>query len=94
MHHRTIFFSILGVALPIPTQPKDPAPPIYLPASELPPGTQLDEDSVATALGYVAMLVQTLAGYLGQVLPYPVTCAGSRSAIKDPISVIQGPIRV
>lgn len=94
MHHRTILFSILSIALPIPTQPKDPAPPLHLPASELPPGTHLDEESVATALGYVAMVVQVLAAQLGRVLPYPLTCSGSRSAVKDPISVMQGPTRV
>lgn len=94
MHHRSILFSILSVALPIPTQPKDPAPPLHLPASELPPGTHLDEDSVATALGFVAMVVQTLAGYLDKALPYPLTPSGSRSVVKDPISVMQGPTRM
>jgi len=53
----------------------------------------VDERSTATALGYVAMVVQILGnlGGTGGGLAYPVTCAGSRSLVKDVVSVMQGP---
>lgn len=91
---RSLLFSILDVPLPIPTNPKEPAPPLHLPPSELPPGMVFDEETVATALGYAAMVVSRLAVYLGRPLPYPLTCAGSRSLVKDPISVMHGPTRM
>jgi hypothetical protein len=56
---------------------------------------KVDEKSTAAALGYVALLVQVLGG-LSEVrkeggLSYPITCAGSRSLVKDTVSVMQGP---
>ena len=81
-----LLFGILDVALPIPLSASDPAPP-----SSLPSLPELTDDSVATALGHVAHAVQLIAAYIGQMLPYPITSAGSRSNIKDPISVMMGP---
>jgi len=51
----------------------------------------INGNAVATALGYVAQLVQLIAAYLGKTLIYPVTCVGSRSFIKDGISAMVGP---
>ncbi|TBU58827.1 UV radiation resistance protein and autophagy-related subunit 14-domain-containing protein [Dichomitus squalens] len=81
-----LLFSILNVPLPIPVAATDPAPPLSLPASK-----DVTEDSVATALGFAAQLVQLLAAYMGHRLLYPVTCVGSRSMIKDGISAMVGP---
>lgn len=81
--------------MPIPSG-KDPAPPITLPPSNLPEGVKVDEKTLAAALGYVAMVVHIL-GILGGTGPgagglvYPVTCAGSRSLVRDVVSVMQGP---
>lgn len=89
----SLLYSILNVPLPIPTGPKDPAPPLSLPASMLPDGVRIDERTTAAALGYAALVVQIL-GNLGGVqggLPYPITGAGSRSLVKDIVSVMQGP---
>ncbi|WVR05005.1 hypothetical protein IAU60_002017 [Kwoniella sp. DSM 27419] len=82
-----LLYTILGVPLPIPLGPKDPAPPLSVPAHKV------DEKSTAAALGYVAMLVQIL-GNLGGAsggLPYMITCAGSRSTVRDGTGVMQGP---
>lgn len=105
----TLLFSILEVPLPIPVGPKDPAPPLVLPSSSIPEEgrskvDKVDERSTATALGYVAMVLQVLGvligwggiagasgGGGGGGLPYPVTCAGSRSLVRDVVSVMQGP---
>ena len=81
-----LLFSILNVPLPIPVAATDPAPPLSLPAFK-----EVTEDSVATAFGYAAQLVQLLAAYTGHRLVYPVTCVGSRSMIKDGISAMVGP---
>ncbi len=81
-----LLFTILDVPLPIPSGPTEPAPPLSVPSRK-----DVTEDSVATALGYAAQLVQLLAAYLGQRLVYPVTCVGSRSVIKDGISAMVGP---
>jgi UV radiation resistance-associated gene protein len=51
----------------------------------------VNEDSVATALGYAALVVQMTAAYLCQRLMYPITYVGSRSLVKDPISAMVGP---
>lgn len=51
----------------------------------------MNEDSVATALGYAALVVQMTAAYLCQRLMYPITYVGSRSLVKDPISAMVGP---
>ncbi|WVQ89204.1 hypothetical protein IAS59_002951 [Cryptococcus gattii] len=82
-----LLYTILGVPLPIPSSAKDPAPPISL------PDHKVDERTTAAALGYAAMVVQILGSLRGQAgtLPYPITCAGSKSAVKDVVSVMQGP---
>ncbi|WVN89043.1 uncharacterized protein L203_104259 [Cryptococcus depauperatus CBS 7841] len=82
-----LLYTILDIPLPIPATPNDPAPPIMLPAHKV------DERTTAAALGYVAMVVQILGNIGGQAggLAFPVTCAGSRSVVKDVASVMQGP---
>ncbi|KZT22111.1 hypothetical protein NEOLEDRAFT_1098260 [Neolentinus lepideus HHB14362 ss-1] len=81
-----LLYAILGVPLPIPTGTTDPAPPLSLPSRK-----DVNEDTVATALGYAAQVVQLLAAYLGKRLVYPVTCIGSRSLVRDGISTMVGP---
>lgn len=81
-----LLFGILGVPLPIPTSATDPAPPLLLQAYK-----DVNEESVATALAYAALVVQLLATYLGKVLVYPITFCGSRSMIRDGISAMVGP---
>ena len=81
-----LLFTILDVPLPIPLTPNDPAPPWVLPNHK-----EVTEEAVATALGYTAQVLQILAGYLGKILVYPVTCIGSRSLIRDGISSMVGP---
>lgn len=88
----SLLYTILDVPLPIPAGPKDPAPPPSVPANLLPDGVvKVDEESTATALGYAAMVVQLLGTVTDRQVPYPVTCAGSRSVVKDLVSVMQGP---
>ncbi|OCF40155.1 hypothetical protein I317_06044 [Kwoniella heveanensis CBS 569] len=82
-----LLYTILNVPLPIPIGPKDPAPPLSVPEFKV------DERTTAAALGYVALLVQIL-GHLGGAaggLPYVITCAGSKSAVRDGTGVMQGP---
>ncbi|KAH9043820.1 hypothetical protein EDB85DRAFT_2138507 [Lactarius pseudohatsudake] len=81
-----LLFSVLGVPLPIPIGATDPAPPLLLPAYK-----DVNEETVATALAYAALVVQLLATYLGKVLVYPITFCGSRSMIRDGISAMVGP---
>lgn len=83
----SLLYSILNVPLPIPIGPKDPAPPVSI------TGVKVDERTNAAALGYVALVVQILGNLTGSAggLPYPVTCAGSRSLVKDVVSVMHGP---
>jgi hypothetical protein len=81
-----LLYTILNVPLPIPLSSADPAPPLSLTSHK-----EVTEDAVATALGYVAQVVQLLAAYLRKGLIYPVTCIGSRSLIKDGISAMIGP---
>lgn len=64
----------------------DPAPPLTLSEHQ-----DVNEEAVATALGYVAQVVQMLAACTGKSLTYPVTCIGSRSLIRDGISAMVGP---
>ena len=89
----TLLYSILSVPLPIPTDPKSPAPPANIASNLLPSGIKVDEETTATALGMVAMCVQRLGEITGEDLLYPVTCLGSRSLVRDNISVITGPRR-
>ena len=81
-----LLYTILDVPLPIPLNPTDPAPPLTMSEHK-----DVTEDAVATALGYVAQVLQILAAYIGQNLIYPVTCIGSRSLIRDGISAMVGP---
>jgi UV radiation resistance-associated gene protein len=81
-----LLFTILDIPLPIPLSSTDPAPPLSLPSYR-----EENEESVATALGYAAHLVQLLAAYLGKGLIYPITFIGSRSLIRDGISTMVGP---
>ena len=81
-----LLFTILSVSLPIPILPSDPAPPLTLSEHK-----SVTEEAVAAALGYVAQVIQLLAAYMGRCLVYPVTCVGSRSFIRDPISAMVGP---
>ena len=81
-----LLFTILDVPLPIPMAANEPAPPLTMPTHK-----DITEDVVATALGYVAELLQLVAAYLGQRLVYPVVYIGSRSLIKDDISAMTGP---
>ena len=81
-----LLFSILSVPLPIPVSSTDPAPPLSMSGHP-----EVNEDSVATALGYSALLVHLTAAYLCKGLIYPITYVGSRSLIKDPISAMVGP---
>ena len=81
-----LLFSILDVPLPIPPGATDPAPPLSLQAYK-----EVNEEGVATALGYAAFVVQLLATYLDKTLVYPITFCGSRSMIRDGISAMVGP---
>ncbi|KAI9512281.1 hypothetical protein F5148DRAFT_1163753 [Russula earlei] len=81
-----LLFSILSVPLPIPLGVTDPAPPLSVPAYK-----EVNEESVATALGFAAFVVQLLASYLDRILVYPITFCGSRSMIRDGISAMVGP---
>ncbi|KAI0307500.1 hypothetical protein B0F90DRAFT_17268 [Multifurca ochricompacta] len=65
-----LLFGILNVPLPIPLGATDPAPPLSLPTYK-----EVNEESVATALAYAALVVQLLAMYLGKMLVYPITFA-------------------
>ena len=81
-----LLYTILGVPLPIPVSQNEPAPPLSMPTQK-----NVTEDGVATALGYVAQVVQLIAAYLGKGLVYPVVCIGSKSLIRDNISAMVGP---
>ncbi|KAI1464186.1 UV radiation resistance protein and autophagy-related subunit 14-domain-containing protein [Daldinia caldariorum] len=67
-------FSICGV--PLPNTDYDPT------------SSSSAEDSLSAALGYVAHLAHLLQFYLGVPLPYPVRPLGSRSAVRDDISLL------
>jgi hypothetical protein len=54
---------------------------------------QISEDAISAALGYVAQLVNALQFYLGVAIPYPITPFGSRSSIRDDISMLPDPQR-
>lgn len=51
------------------------------------------EDALSAALGHVALLTNALQYYLGVPLPYPITPFGSRSTIRDDISLLPDPHR-
>ncbi|KAK0208034.1 UV radiation resistance protein and autophagy-related subunit 14-domain-containing protein [Desarmillaria ectypa] len=81
-----LLYTVLDVPLPIPFSSSDPGPPLFLASHN-----DVNDDTVATALGYAAQLVQFIAVYLGKGLVYPVTFVGSRSLIRDGISAMVGP---
>ncbi|KAK4505198.1 hypothetical protein PRZ48_003161 [Zasmidium cellare] len=60
---------------------------LHLPNSE-----DLDSEApetISAALGFVAHVLQMLAFYLAQSLPYPVSPLGSASTVYDPISILK-----
>lgn len=65
---------------------------IPLPNSEIGPvaSGNLSEDAVSAGLGYVATLANALQYYLGVMLPYEIAAFGSRSTIRDDISMLAG----
>ncbi|KAI0843875.1 UV radiation resistance protein and autophagy-related subunit 14-domain-containing protein [Daldinia vernicosa] len=67
-------FSICGVALP--NTDYDPT------------SSSSTEDSMAAGLGYVAQLAHLLQFYLSVPLPYTLSLFGSRSSIRDDISLL------
>ncbi|KAF8249531.1 hypothetical protein K440DRAFT_581778 [Wilcoxina mikolae CBS 423.85] len=60
---------------------------LHLPSSSY---EDYDDATVSAALGHVAQLIYLLSYYLGTPLRYPVKATGSRSFVRDDISVIQG----
>ncbi|ROT39625.1 hypothetical protein SODALDRAFT_134440 [Sodiomyces alkalinus F11] len=68
-------FDICGLPLPNTT---------YDSASSRP----ADDDRISAALGYVALLTHHLQFYLSVPLPYPIVPYGSRSNIRDDISLL------
>lgn len=94
LHPLTLLYSIVGVPLPIPLGPKDPAPPLTLAPALIPDGCpRVDERTTSAALGYAALVVHliSLLGGAAAGLAYPVTYAGSRSHVRDVVSVMNGP---
>ena len=77
-----LLFSICGLALPNATVEAKPSTSLLK--------IRIDEDSMASAFGYVAQAVTLLAAYLAVPLYYPLRCVGSRSLVQDPISQIKG----
>ncbi|KAH9894488.1 UV radiation resistance protein and autophagy-related subunit 14-domain-containing protein [Xylariomycetidae sp. FL2044] len=67
-------FNICGI--PLPNTDYDPT------------SSTSTEDSLSAALGYVAQLTNLLQYYLCVALPYPVTPFGSRSSVRDNISML------
>jgi hypothetical protein len=67
-------FSICGI--PLPNSDYDPT------------SSTSTEDSLSAGLGYVAQLTYALQFYLSVPLPYPVSSFGSRSSIRDDISLL------
>ncbi|KAI0839206.1 UV radiation resistance protein and autophagy-related subunit 14-domain-containing protein [Hypoxylon sp. FL0890] len=67
-------FTICGV--PLPNTDYDPT------------SSSSTEDSLSAGLGFVAQLTNALQYYLSVPLPYPVTPFGSRSSIRDDISML------
>lgn len=86
LESKDLLFTIVTVPLPVPFSSSEPGPPLLLPGKP-----SFNEETVASALGLVAQVVQLVSAYMGSALTYPVTCIGSRSLIKDPISAMMGP---
>ncbi|KAI0473942.1 UV radiation resistance protein and autophagy-related subunit 14-domain-containing protein [Xylariaceae sp. FL0804] len=76
-----------------------PAPPLAfticgLPLSNTdhdPTASGAADDVLAAALGHVAQLTHLLQFYLAVPLPYPLSPCGSRSSVRDDISLLQPP---
>jgi len=83
---KDLLFTIVTVPLPVPFSSSEPGPPFTLPGEP-----SFNDETVAGALGLVVQVVQLVSAYMGHALTYPVTCIGSRSLIKDPISAMMGP---
>ena len=52
--------------------------------------SSIDDDQVASALGYVAHLLILLSKYLEIPLRYPIAYAASKSLIRDPLLIPMG----
>ncbi|GAA5967976.1 hypothetical protein JCM3765_005564 [Sporobolomyces pararoseus] len=82
---------------PVLPSPANPSPPpllfsilsLALPNSTYPPS--YSDDLLSSALGHAAQLTLTLAAYLSVPLCYPIIWRGSRSVVKDEISMMKGP---
>ncbi|KAF9015411.1 hypothetical protein BDQ17DRAFT_1341023 [Cyathus striatus] len=73
-----LLYTILNAPLPIPGGPTDPAPPLMLPEHK-----EVTEDTVATALGYVAQVLRLISTYTARDL--------KPELIRDDISAMVGP---
>ena len=80
---------------PVPTAPRGVSPDllfsilgIALPNSTFP--SSYSDDLASSALGYAAQVTQLLAAYLAVPVAYPITCRGSRSYLRDEISMMKG----
>ncbi|GAA5822751.1 hypothetical protein JCM5353_000653 [Sporobolomyces roseus] len=95
--HIVTLLSHLFPIEPVLPSPSHPSPPpllfsihsLALPNSTYPPS--YSDDLLSSALGYAAHLTLFLAAYLGVPLCYPVIWRGSRSVVKDEISMMKGP---
>lgn len=56
--------------------------------------SSIPEEEISAALGHVALVVHTLSHYLAVALPYPIEWFGSRSIIRDEISLLNDPNRI
>jgi hypothetical protein len=86
LESKDLLFTIVTVPLPVPFSSSEPGPPLSLTGKP-----SFNDETVASALGLVAQVVQLVSAYMGYALTYPVTCIGSRSVVKDPISAMMGP---
>ncbi|GAA5876724.1 hypothetical protein JCM16303_006262 [Sporobolomyces ruberrimus] len=97
---RTHIITLLSHLFPIePVVPSTtyPSPPpllfsilsLPLPNSTYPPS--YSDDLLSSALSHAAHLTQILAAYLSVPLCYPIVWRGSRSVVKDEISMMKGP---
>ncbi|KAA8914865.1 UV radiation resistance protein and autophagy-related subunit 14-domain-containing protein, partial [Sphaerosporella brunnea] len=77
---------------PITPSPSGEALSFHIRGLHLPSTNHENEDpaTIAAALGHVAHLIYLLSYYLATPLRYPVKPVGSRSFVRDDISVIQG----
>jgi hypothetical protein len=85
LESKDLLFTIVTVPLPIPFSSSEPGPPLSLPRKP-----SFNDETVVSALGLVAQVVQLVSAYMGYALTYPATCIGSRNVVKDPISAMMG----